>query len=159
MKSIIERVKALTRKKENVSPSIITKYRWQAAGDGSLIVCKEDGSFKYYQSAEDLENNYFEGTYEFYVGEAAVKYITTTLEEYGVTRKKLKQVWASSNAYDISNFICLVLNNETCMVDGQNVMESPCRTPYFGFCLKQEDVLYFDIANMNTANYYNFIAV
>ena len=159
MKNIIEQVKALTKKKENISPSIITAYRWQGAGDGSLLVCKENGSFLYYQSAEDLTNNYFEGSYEFYMGNEAVKYITTTLKEYGVTQKKLKQVWSRNNEYDISNFICFVLNNETCMMDGQNVLEQPCRTPYFGFCLKQEDGWYFDVANMNTANYYYFIAV
>ena len=46
--------------------SIISDYEWQASGDGSIIVCDEDGAFKYYRSAEDLTDSYYEGTYEFY---------------------------------------------------------------------------------------------
>ena len=39
--------------------SIISDYEWQASGDGSIIVCDEDGAFKYYRSAEDLTDSYY----------------------------------------------------------------------------------------------------
>lgn len=143
-------------KKEEQGTSIITEYQWQATGDGSLIVCESDGSFKFYQSAEDFTNNYFEGTYEFYMGKKAVTYITTELSEYGVTKDELKDVFDRNEEYDESNFVVFVLNNEACIVDGKNMVESPYRTPYYGFCLESDGVPYLDIANMNTANYQLF---
>lgn len=133
--------------------SIITEYNWQASGDSSLIVCKTDGSFRYYRSAEDMTNYYYEGTYEFYMGEEAVTYITTELSAYSVTREELEGVFDRNEEYDESNFVILVLNNEACIVDGENQVESPYQTPYFGFCLEEDGVPCLDIANMNTGNY------
>ena len=138
--------------------SIITEYDWQSSEDSSLIVCETDGSFKYYQSAEDLTNNYFEGTYEFYMGKKAVTYITTQLSDYGVTKEELEGIYDRNEEYDESNFVILVLNNEACIVDGENQMESMYRTPYFGFCLESDGVLYLDIANMNSGAYHLFEA-
>ncbi len=138
--------------------SLITEYKWENSADSSLLICETDGSFKYYQSAEDLTNNYFDGTYVFYMGKDAVNYITTELSDYAVTEEELKTLFDNNEEYDESNFVILVLNNEACMVDGENQMESPAKTPYFGFCLESEGVLYLDIANMNSANYHLFVA-
>ena len=138
--------------------AIITEYKWQNAGDSSLIVCETDGSFKYYRSAEDLTNNYFEGTYDFFMGEEAVTYITTTLSSYSVTKEKLEGVFARNKEYDEANFVVFVLNNEACMVDGENQVEAPYKTPYFGFCVEAEGVPCLDIANMNSGNYHFFVA-
>ena len=137
--------------------TLITEYIWQASGDSSLIVCKKDGSFKYYQSADELNDNYYEGTYEFYMGEDAVTYITTDLSAYGVTRKELEGVFDRNEQYSESNFVIFVLNNEACIVDGENIVDSPYQTPYFGFYLEEDGVPYLDIANMNTGNYNLFV--
>ena len=105
-----------------------------------------------------MTNNYFEGTYEFYIGEEAVIYITTQLSDYGVTKEKLEGLFDRNEEYDEANFVILVLNNEACMVDGENQVESPYQTPYFGFCVEAEGVPCLDIANMNSGNYHFFVA-
>ena len=143
-------------KEEEQETSIITEYQWQSSNDSSLIVCETDGNFKFYQSAEDLTNNYFEGTYEFYMGKKAVTYITSELSEYAVTKDELEDVFDRNEEYDESNFVVFVLNNEACIIDGKNIVESPYRTPYYGFCLESEGVPYLDIANMNSGNYQLF---
>lgn len=140
--------------KEN---TLITEYIWQASGDSSLIVCKKDGSFKYYQSADELNDNYYEGTYEFHIGKDAVSYITTELSAYGVTEEELEGVFDRNEQYSESNFVIFVLNNEACIVDGENIVDSPYQTPYFGFYLEEDGVPYLDIANMNTGNYNLFV--
>ena len=137
--------------------TLITEYIWQASGDSSLIVCKKDGSFKYYQSADELNDNYYEGTYEFYMGKDAVSYITTELSAYGVTKEELEGVFDRNEQYEESNFVIFVLNNEACIIDGENQVESPYQTPYFGFYLEDDGVPYLDIANMNTGNYHLFV--
>lgn len=147
-----------SQKEAAVDSSIITKYDWQASNDGSLITCETNGTFKYYRSAEELTDDYFEGTYEFAMGKDAVKYITTELEAYKITEEELERVFDGNESYDESNFVCLVLNNEKCIMDGENQIETPYQTPYFGFYLEQEDQIYLDIANMNTGNYVLYIA-
>lgn len=136
----------------------LTSYNWQGTKDGSLLVFEQDGTFRYYQTAEDLTDNYFEGTYEFYVGSDAVDYITTDLSDYSVTKNELEGIFEGSDEYDESNFVCFTLNNEACYMGDENTVEKPYQTSYFGFCLEEDGDLYLDIANMNSANYHLFIA-
>ena len=147
----------MEKKEQEKESSIITEYDWQGSGDSSLIVCETDGSFKYYQSADELNDNYYEGTYEFYMGKDAVTYITTDLSTYGVTKEELEGVFNRNEQYEESNFVIFVLNNEACIIDGENQVESPYQTPYFGFYLEEDGVPYLDIANMNTGNYNLFV--
>ena len=140
-------------KEKEQETSLITEYLWQASGDSSLIVCKTDGSFKYYQSSEDLTNYYYEGTYEFYMGKKAMTYITTELSEYAVTKDELEALIDRSEEYEESNFVVLVLNNEACMIDGENVAETPYTTPYYGFCLEENGEPNLGLVNMNSGNY------
>lgn len=136
----------------------LTSYNWQGTKDGSLLVFEQNSTFRYYQTAEDLTDNYFEGTYEFYVGADAVDYITTDLSDYSVTKNELEGIFEGSDEYDESNFVCFTLNNEACYMGGENTVEKPYQTSYFGFCLEEDGDLYLDIANMNSANYHLFIA-
>ena len=145
-------------KEEESAASLITDYNWQSAMDKSLIVCETDGTFKYYQSAENMTDNYYGGTYEFYMGEEAVAYITTTLSDYGVTKEELEGVFANNEEYEEANLVCFILHNEVCIIDGVNQVENPYDTPYFGFCLEEEGAICLDIANMNTGNSFMYIA-
>lgn len=132
----------------------ITGYSFVDKSEKSLLDLRYSGNFKYYQSKDDLTDNYYEGTYDVYVGKDAVDYITTDLSRYGVTEEELQGVFDRSSSYDESNFYCLVLNNEKCMVNGQNTLTTPTSTPYYGFYIESTKTL--DIANMNTASYLYF---
>lgn len=85
-----------------VPESVITDYNWKAYHDGSLIVCETDCTFRYYQSEEDMTDDYFEGTYEFYVGAEAVEYVTTVLSEFDVTEEELEGLFERSEEHDES---------------------------------------------------------
>ena len=132
----------------------ISGYSFVDKSEKSLLDLKYNGDFKYYQSKDNLTNNYYEGTYDVYVGKDAVEYITTDLSKYGITKDELQDVFDRSSIYDESNFYCLVLNNERCIVDGVNTMTTPSSTPYYGFYIENTKTL--DIANMNTASYLYF---
>ncbi len=137
--------------------SVIYSHEWQTTGDKSLLVCEKNGDFKYYQSAEDMTDNYFDGTYEFYVGADAVDYITSDLKEYDVTEDELEEIFKNNEEYNEENFIILVLNNESCIMDGEEQIDSAYKTPYFGFYLEDDEDLYLDLANMNSSNYITFV--
>lgn len=140
---------------------LITQYNWEGMEGGSLIVCETDGTFKYYEYATDLTNNYFDGTYEFYRGEDALRYLDQELPEYNVTREEMIDFMLLNlgTQYYTGNLVCLVLNNEHCMMDGEDVLDGPHRTPYYGFAIKEDGQLYLDIANMNSGNKHPYKAV
>ena len=132
----------------------ISKYQiignsWLEQTYNSLLDLNFDGTFKYYQNNSNLTDNYYEGTYEIYVGAEAIKYITVDLEKYGVTYEELNEVFARNSQYSEENFLCIVLTNNKCIIDGQNTLTNTVEVPYFGFYL-DNDIL--NIANMNAGN-------
>lgn len=139
---------------EAVSEDIITENEWISQGDGSLLVCETDGTFMYYQSPDDLTNYYFDGTYEFLTGEDAVTYLTTTLSNRGITRDELEDLFERTEEYDVTNFILLILNNESCMIDGENILSAPLEHPYYGFYLEDDGESILDLASANTGEYH-----
>lgn len=145
--------------KEWENSALLTSYNWQGTQDGSLLVFEEDNTFRYYQSADDLTNYYFEGTYQFFIGAEAVTYLTTTLSDYGVTLDEINTIFLNNEQYYEANFMIYVLNNEACMIDGENTVDSPYQNPYMGFCLEENGTIYLDVANMNSANYSMYASV
>lgn len=59
--------------------------------------------------------------------------------------------------YNESNFVCLVLNNEECIVDGENTQTDFVRTPYYGFYINEGEEKGLVLINMNTMTNYYFV--
>ncbi len=129
---------------------------WIEKNEGSLLDLKS-GSFKYYKDHDVLDDYYYEGDYELYVGDDAIEYVTVDLSEYDVTEDEINDLCDRNEKYDESNFMVLVLKNEKCIVDGENTFDETVVTPYFGFYLNDGDTVVLDIANMKTGTYYWFI--
>ena len=115
-----------------------------------LLDLKKDGTFKYYRYKTDLTDNYYVGTYKVYKGNDAIKYITNDLSHYGYTKSKIESLF-TSETYALQNFYCLVLNNDECIVNGENTFSKPVITPYLGFYIEDDRVL-LHLINMNTSN-------
>lgn len=131
-----------------------TGCRFQC-GDGSMIYFEEDGSFIWYQSDEDHDDNYYTGTYDVYMGEDAYDYIIYDLSEYGITEEELDDYFdrnEDSDFYQKENMCCLVLHNEELFMDGKLQDYAANERHYMGFF---EDG-YFDAANMESGEYASF---
>ena len=107
-------------------------------------------TYNWYRDENVYDDNYYTGTYKYYIGEEAVDFITTDLSSYGVTRDELERIFEASESYNKENFIVLVLSKTGAYING-SYQTSVMDTPYYGFILK--DGTYLDIANMNTASY------
>ena len=119
--------------------------------DGSVIYFNDDGSFYWYQSDSDHEDNYYSGTYECYKGMQATEYIVNQLPDYNVTEEEMKDYFArntGSEFYNEENFVYLALNDDKVVIDGEK-SENVGTRRYMGFYL---DGCY-DAANMDTASY------
>ena len=135
----------------------IPDQNWVETNDESYLTFKSGKQFVYYKDIDVDDDYYYEGSYEIYIGDEAVDYITNDLEDYGVTDEELEGLFDRNKKYDEENLICLVLNNETCMIGGENTMKEPVTAPYYGFILVDGDEVVLDIANMNTGTYFNFV--
>ena len=131
---------------------------WLEKHGNSYLVPNLDGTFIYYKEKDVVDNNYTIGHYDLYTGQKALDYITNNkdMEKYGVTLDEMMDVFARNDHYDLENFVCLVLHNEECYIDGENTLDEPVETPYFGFYMVGETEEALDIANMNTGTYYWF---
>lgn len=54
----------------------------------------------------------------------------------------------------ITNYYCMVLNNDECIVDGKNTLKEKTITPFLGFYYAENE--YLDFYNLNTQNYSQF---
>lgn len=139
---------------EKQNRDIVSGTSWIATDDGSQLVFNKDQSFFWYKSKAEKNDNYFAGTYEFYIGKAAMDYLTGDLAEYGVTAEEMQFYFDRNEMYSLENFICFSTNNQSFLLDGKEQLSQEKKTSYFGFLLK--DGTYLDIANMDTHTYYGF---
>lgn len=134
--------------------SPIANTAWVSKDDGSYMVFTNETEYAWYQSKEETDDNYFMGTYQFYSGDAALRYITVDLVDYSITEEEMQKIFDENEAYNLENFVCMTMDNESFMLNGEEQLDENSSVSYFGFML--EDNTYLDIANMNTGAYYGF---
>ena len=113
-----------------------------------------DGSFHWYQPRQVTDDNYYAGTYRFYVGQEAWDYLLAYFSDMGLTEEDLLGVINDRPEYNLERFVCLVATNESFLLDGEEQLSAPTQTHYFGFLL--ENGSYLNIANMTTGSSYAF---
>ena len=146
-------------------------------GDGSQLCLQKDGSYHYNQSAEDHENQYYEGVYEVCYGQAAMDKVAS-MTEYGLTMEELEQVLAASmngyipggsrpsdyfyssgeleddrTRYDVclDTFYAVILHNQRLVHAPGDVTEGGNSTLYVGFYLPELKMA--DLTNCNAASH------
>ena len=148
---------AETEENEPGIEEIFADNNWHESQADSYLVPGSGKTFKYYKEKAVADDYYYEGHYKIFAGKDAEKYLTEDLAAYGVTKEELKGLYSRNDKYDRSNLVCLVLENETCMIGGENTLSETVVTPYYGFYLTDKDKEVLDLANMNSASYYLFV--
>ena len=145
-------------------------------GDGSQLCLQDGGDFRWYQSAEDHEHQYYEGAYEVYRGREAMEK-TVSMSEYGLTMEELEQVLsASMNGYlpgesrpidylyatgeiedsreryqvCLDTFYAVILHNQRLVASPEEVREGGSSTLYIGFYLPELGMA--DLTNCNAGS-------
>lgn len=140
-------------KAEKADNSVISGTSWTAR-DGSWMTFTDEENYAWYQDRTVTDDNYYAGTYEFYIGEGALKYLTVDLKDYGVTEAEMQRVFDSNEEYSLDNLACMTARNRSFMLDGAEQLKEEKEISYYGFML--QDGGYLDIANMTTGTYYGF---
>lgn len=135
----------------NAVADMLDDTKWTAS-DASQISFDADGAFHWYQNPDVTDDNYFAGTYEVRYGmDEVIAYMETVI---GVNKDTMQQVIDSTEDYTEENMICITLNHEEYMLNGEEQLSEPYINQYFGFLLA--DGTYLDIANVDTGTYYGF---
>ena len=140
----------------DITKEFLEDHNWSEQNDGSYLVFKS-GAFTYYKDKNDKDNYFYTGHYKFYTGQDALDYVTEDLSDYGITKEEMQGVFDRNEKYDLSNFVCLVLENEECIIDGENTLDKTVVSPYYGFYLNDGVNKALDMANMNTGTYFYFV--
>lgn len=106
-------IDSLTTKKEPVKKEVVKLNNsiigsWQSSTNG-LFVFQKDNSFYWYNSHEELEDNYYKGTYNYKTGNDALNEMGFTLEEF---QKEYGANIKLENIYSINLKPNLVLKNK-----------------------------------------------
>ena len=135
----------------------IKENNWIEIEEDSYLEFKSEKSFRYYRQYDELDDYYYSGNYELYVGEEAMDYLEDELSEYGVTEEEVRDLADREKYYEMDNLVVLVLHNEKQIVDGENIMDKSVDTPYFGFFVMDKNEHALDIVNANTYGYCLFV--
>lgn len=141
---------------------MIEKNNWITTGDNSYMVFdKKTKSFTYYQSYLDTTDNYYTGKYQIYAGEDAFEYITEDIDELGVEKSEIRSMISMNEEYEMENLLCICLDYEELIVDGEKQDRDPWTIHYFGFYLTPEEdgetYNVLDVCNMEAASYVTFV--
>lgn len=139
---------------EAANRNALANTAWVSVDDGSYMVFTDETNYAWYQNKDVADDNYFMGTYQFYIGQAALQYITVDLAEFAVTEEELQQIFDANEEYNLENFVCMTADNASFMLNGEEQLSENSAVSYFGFLL--EENTYLDIANMTTGTYYGF---
>lgn len=140
------------------SEDVFKNHKWYETNSDSYLVPEGD-SFKYYKEKAVLDDYYYSGHYKLYVGKQAYDYVTgdPDMAQYAVTAEDLDGLFERNEQYSVDNLVCIVLDNEECIVEGKNTQDGNIITPYYGFYVGQDGKEYLYIVNMNSPEYYNFL--
>lgn len=118
--------------------------------DNSEIVFEETG-FKWYKEKDVYTDNYYIGTYKFYMGAEAETYLTVDLSSYGITLTEIQGVYDRNEEYNKENLVVLVLETTSAYIEGtSSTLTTPYVSPYYGFALDESTL---DIATMEGGTY------
>ena len=127
----------------------LTGNKWQGT-DGTLIDLSTDGTYKYYNKADDLSNNYFKGSFRVLNGKEAIDYITT---EYGSNEQTQRDVMQRYGTTE-ENYYVLILEHKECIVDGKNTLGEATKSEFFGGYAPADEHLNF--TSLNTMQQIDF---
>ena len=116
----------------------LTGNKWRCT-DGSLIDLDTDGTYKYYNSADDLTNHYFKGTFQVRSGQEAIDYL---LKTQGFDEKSQRDVMEKYNVADECYYV-LTLTAEERIVNGKNDLPEKTVTEFFGYYSASDEYLNF----------------
>ena len=128
------------------------------ARDGSELQLAADGSFIWYMDPADHEDNYIQGTYQVYFDEDARAAITGDLASYGISSDEIDDVLSDDLYYQNgeARLMCMVLNNESVIMDGSEVLDIVPVSPTVGTYVSHDGTEALDLFNMETANDWYF---
>ena len=135
----------------------VSGYVWTAR-DGAELNLAADGTFIWYMDPAVHEDNYIQGTYQVFFDEDARAKLTGDLAAYGITSDEIDDVLSDDLYYNNgeARLMCMVLNNDTVIMDGVQVGNIVPVSPTVGTYVSHDGTEALDLLNMETANDWYF---
>lgn len=153
-----------SNKKDNSQIDTRLDNTTYVAGDSSYLILGSNSTlnnFNWYQSQDNLTDNYYAGMYTAYFGDNAAKFITEDKSCYGVTKEELSRV----SSGDYSKLVVLYVNYSEIMIDGKSKLaefnnsidkDNPKSITYYGEIDEKGNL---SLVNMASANIISFTKI
>ena len=98
---------------DQITEDYFTTYQWEGLNDTALIIPETDGTFIWYRDRNDLDGDYYSGSYEFYIGDDAADYFLNESEMSDkVSEEDIEDMEDPQYGATRDNFVCFVMTNE-----------------------------------------------
>ena len=98
---------------DQITKDYFTTYQWEGLNDTALIIPETDGTFIWYRDRNDLDGDYYSGSYEFYIGDDAADYFLNESEMSDkVSEEDIEDMEDPQYGATRDNFVCFVMTNE-----------------------------------------------
>lgn len=115
--------------------------------DNSTIYLNKDKTITWYKLDTNKNDNFYTGTYDYYTGDTAIKYIAEKLPEYGLTETEQKNI-INSKGETLENYYLIILNLDKVVLEGKEQPTTTKTIYYYGFYNYSRK--YLDLNNLET---------
>ena len=120
----------------------VTDKIWIETSRGSCLVFEDANSFKYYQNHLFMNDNYYSGTYDVYLGRDAYNRLTVNYKRQGVTKKALDEMFDKKKGRTVrDDLVCVILSYQTYTSEGKE-RKSIVQTVNYGYIDKNTNELH-----------------
>lgn len=124
----------------------ISGQQW-VGNDNSLLNLNKNNNYIWYQSSTNQDDNFYQGTYEFYTGSEAIKYIANNLQGYGLT-EYIQQQNIIASKHSINEYYLIILTCDKVVINGNEQTPDKSMAYYYGYYEKKEE--YLDLTDIST---------
>lgn len=140
--------------------NVITDDGWvNTRDDNSYLEFGSGNTFKFYQSIDNVKDNYLSGKYRLYYGTPGMDEVERRYRKY-VTKSDINKLISQNRDFGRDNFVLLVLENDGEWKGGKNVRDEKWTTVYYGFYVKgSSNTYYLDLFNAETNERSDFATI
>lgn len=127
----------------------LTGNKWETSS-GMLLEFDKDGTFKWFNSKSERNDNYYSGQFTLMIGQDAIDYLE---ENYDLSEENQR---SSMNTFSVSEayYYSVIMNNKECIHDGENILEEENEIVYYGYYNPDYESLY--LFNLDSLKSYDF---
>lgn len=140
---------ACGNKKTEEKGDYLSGNKWQTSS-GMLLELEENGEFKWFNSKNERDDNYYSGNFTVKSGQEAIDFLA---DNHGLPEESQRTVM-NRYAVEDENYYTIVMNNKERIQGGENTLDEENEIVFYGYYMPDYEQL--DLYSLNNLTPYEF---